>query len=39
MSIERTKEIVAASKTDVYLRGGGQFTGWLLDNSLIDRLK
>ncbi|MDB4293574.1 dihydrofolate reductase family protein [Maribacter sp.] len=38
-TVERIKEIVAASKTDVYLCGGGQFAGWLLDNGLIDRLK
>ncbi len=38
-SIERVKEIRANSKTDVYLCGGGQFAGWLLDNGLIDQLK
>jgi dihydrofolate reductase len=38
-SIERIKEIKKKSKTDVYLCGGGQFAGWLLDNGLIDQLK
>lgn len=39
MSVERIKEIVATSKTDVYLCGGGAFAGWLLDNGLINQLK
>lgn len=38
-SIERIKEIKEESKTDIYLCGGGQFAGWLLDNELIDILK
>ena len=38
-TVERIKEIVAASTTDVYLCGGGKFAGWLLDNGLIDQLK
>ena len=38
-SIERIKEITEESKTDIYLCGGGQFAGWLLDNGLIDILK
>lgn len=38
-SIERIKEIKEESKTDIYLCGGGQFAGWLLDNELIDLLK
>ena len=38
-SIHRIKEIVNASETDVYLCGGGQFAGWLLDHGLIDQLK
>ena len=38
-SIERVKEIRDASPTDVYLCGGGEFAGWLLDNQLIDQLK
>lgn len=39
MELERIKEIVAASPTDIYLCGGGEFAGWLLDNGLIDQLK
>lgn len=38
-SVQRIKEIRDTSKTDVYLCGGGQFAGWLLDNGLIDLLK
>ena len=39
MSLKRIKEIIATSPTDVYLCGGGEFAGWLLDNGLIDQLK
>lgn len=39
MSIERVKEIQANSPTDIYLCGGGEFAGWLLDHGLIDQLK
>ncbi|XWN35851.1 MAG: dihydrofolate reductase family protein [Balneola sp.] len=38
-SVKRIKEIRDTSKTDVYLCGGGQFAGWLLDHGLIDQLK
>ncbi len=38
-SIAQVKEIKANSKTDIYLCGGGDFAGWLLDNALIDQLK
>ncbi len=38
-TVERIKEITRTAKTDIYLCGGGQFAGWLLDNGLIDRLK
>lgn len=38
-SINRIKEISENSKTDIYLCGGGQFAGWLLDNGLIDIVK
>ncbi|WP_298481284.1 dihydrofolate reductase family protein [uncultured Maribacter sp.] len=38
-SIQRIKEIKEKSKTDIYLCGGGQFAGWLLDHGLIDQLK
>lgn len=37
--IERVKEIRDTSPTDVYLCGGGDFAGWLLDHGLIDVLK
>ena len=39
LSIERINEIKKKSKTDIYLCGGGQFAGWLLDNELIDIVK
>jgi len=39
MSLERIKEIKNNSPTDVYLCGGGQFAGWLLDNDMVDILK
>ena len=38
-SIQRVKEIRDNSPTDVYLCGGGDFAGWLLDHDLIDVLK
>jgi len=38
-SIERVIEIKENSKTDIYLCGGGDFAGWLLDNGLVDQLK
>ena len=38
-SIERVKEIRNNSKSNVYLCGGGEFAGWLLENGLIDQLK
>lgn len=39
ISIGRVKEIIANSETDIYLCGGGQFAGWLLQNGIIDQLK
>ena len=39
LSIERIIEIRDNSTTDVYLCGGGEFAGWLLDHDLIDVLK
>ncbi|MEY8022109.1 dihydrofolate reductase family protein [Muriicola sp. SD30] len=39
LSIDRVKEIKQSAQTDIYLCGGGEFAGWLLDNGLIDRLK
>tara|TARA_R110002096_G_scaffold231766_3_gene421489 strand:- start:8195 stop:8725 length:531 start_codon:yes stop_codon:yes gene_type:complete len=38
-SIQRVLEIKESSATDIYLCGGGDFAGWLLDNGLIDQLK
>jgi len=38
-SLERINEIKEKSTTDVYLCGGGEFAGWLLENGLIDQLK
>jgi dihydrofolate reductase len=38
-SIGRVEEIKANSKSDIYLCGGGEFAGWLLENKLIDLLK
>lgn len=38
-SIDRIIEIRDSSPTNVYLCGGGQFAGWLLDHGLIDILK
>ncbi|MFT5890703.1 MAG: dihydrofolate reductase [Dokdonia sp.] len=39
LNIERIQEIKERSSTDVYLCGGGQFAGWLLDHGQIDILK
>ncbi len=39
LAIEKVKEIQKNAKTDIYLCGGGQFAGWLLENNLIDQLK
>ncbi len=39
LEISRVKEIRDNSPTDVYLCGGGEFAGWLLDHGLIDLLK
>jgi len=38
-SIDRIKEIKESAQSDIYLCGGGEFAGWLLDNGLIDQLK
>lgn len=37
--IATIKDIRKHSSTDVYLCGGGQFAGWLLDHGMIDQLK
>lgn len=39
LNVDRINEIRHNAKTDIYLCGGGQFAGWLLDNGLIDQLK
>ena len=38
ISMDRIKDIRQNAKTDIYLCGGGQFAGWLLDHGQIDRL-
>jgi len=37
--LELIKKIKKEEGTDIYLCGGGQFAGWLLDHQLIDVLK
>ena len=37
--IEIVRMLKAGVGSDIYLCGGGEFAGWLLDNELIDRLK
>lgn len=37
--IEMIRGLRAETGTDIYLCGGGQFAGWLLENSLIDKLR
>ena len=39
ISIDRIKEIKESAQSDIYLCGGGEFAGWLLDNGLVDQLK
>lgn len=39
LDLKEIIEIRDQSATDVYLCGGGEFAGWLLDNELIDVLK
>lgn len=36
---EAIRQLKAGEGTDIYLCGGGQFAGWLLDEGLIDVLK
>jgi len=38
-SVDKVNEIRQNAKTDIYLCGGGEFAGWLLENGLIDQLK
>ena len=39
LDIEKIKELKEKATTDIYLCGGGQFAGWLLENNLIDQVK
>lgn len=39
LSVDKVNEIRQNAKTDIYLCGGGEFAGWLLENGLIDQLK
>lgn len=39
IDLEFIKDLKETSKSDIYLCGGGQFAGWLLENELIDLLK
>ena len=39
LDTEIIKRIKKESRTDIYLCGGGQFAGWLLENGLVDQLK
>jgi dihydrofolate reductase len=39
LSVDKVKGIQQNAKTDIYLCGGGEFAGWLLENGLIDQLK
>ncbi len=38
-SLDRVHEIKENADTDIYLCGGGEFAGWLLDRAMIDQLK
>lgn len=39
LSVDKVNEIRQNAKTNIYLCGGGEFAGWLLENGLIDQLK
>ncbi|WP_211252719.1 dihydrofolate reductase family protein [Crocinitomix catalasitica] len=39
VKLDRIDEIQKNATTDIYLCGGGQFAGWLLENGKIDQLK
>ena len=39
LSIMTIEQIKKQSETDIYLCGGGQLAGWLLENNLIDQVK
>ncbi len=39
IQLDKVEKIREDAETDVYLCGGGQFAGWLLDNQKVDILK
>ncbi|SDE89564.1 Dihydrofolate reductase [Pricia antarctica] len=39
IELDIIKELKITSETDIYLCGGGQFAGWLLENEMVDVLK
>ncbi len=39
MDLEEVRALKRQNGTDIYLCGGGQFAGWLLENDLIDQVK
>ncbi len=39
IDLEIIRNLKKTSQTDIYLCGGGQFAGWLLENEMIDILK
>lgn len=39
LNIEIVKELKQEKGSDIYLCGGGEFAGWLLDHELVDELK
>lgn len=39
LDLAKVQELKAADGTDIYLCGGGEFAGWLLEHELIDVLK
>ena len=39
LDLSRLQDIRQQATTDIYLCGGGQFAGWLLENDQIDQLK
>lgn len=39
LDVDKIKELKSGEGSDIYLCGGGEFAGWLLDHHLIDVLK
>lgn len=39
LEIERIQKLKEKADTDIYLCGGGQLAGWLLNNNLLDEVK